>query len=184
MLPKYKILSLTAALVFAADQCTKYLIQILVPRGASIPILPGLFDIVHIRNKGAAFGLFSSLPDSTRIPLFYVTSAIAVILLLLYVISLKEKRRGPYLSLGLILGGAFGNITDRLLRDEVIDFLSLHWYDAWVNWKILNFSLHFKLEWPSFNVADSAITVAVVWLFLDILFSQKGHPIEISEKLK
>lgn len=157
---RYQLLAVILPLVFAVDQLTKLWIVRHLQIGESFTVIPGLFDIVHITNRGAAFGFMSQLPDHLRIPFFHATSLLAVAAIGIYFIKSEESTFGPYVALSLILGGATGNIFDRLVRGEVVDFLSFHWYDAWAT--ILNW--HFKVEWPSFNVADMAISCSVAWL--------------------
>ena len=155
-----------------ADQLTKRLILKFIPLGDSIPVIPGIFDIVHTRNKGAAFGFLAETPESFRLPFFFIVSTLALTLITIYFFRLKDPRRSIYVCLALILGGALGNIYDRIFLGEVVDFLSFHWYDKIVHWGIAGGWLRFRLEWPAFNVADSAISVAVVWLMF-LLSSNK-----------
>lgn len=161
---RIKILGIIIPIVFLADQLTKRLILKLIPLGDSIPVIPGIFDIVHTRNKGAAFGFLAETPESFRIPFFFIVSTIALTLITVYFFRLKDPRRSVYFCLALILGGALGNIYDRIFLGEVVDFLSFHWYDKVVHWEIAGMWLRFRMEWPAFNVADSAISIAVVWL--------------------
>lgn len=161
MINKYKIL-LIVPIILLLDQWSKaWVVQSLVKRD-SIPIIPNFFDIVHVTNKGAAFGIFRGMPESIRHPFFCILSLVAILLIILYYTRLKEKHLLPYVCLSLILGGAIGNLWDRFARGEVVDFLSIHWYDKMIHWQFGSFRLHFLLEWPAFNVADSAITLAVV----------------------
>lgn len=160
MKKRFKILFLLVPLVFALDQLIKLWIVTSLEPGAALPVLRGLFDIVHVTNRGAAFGLMAGLPDSVRAPFFHVTSCLALIAILIYYVRLDERSTGQFVGLSLILGGATGNIFDRIVRGEVIDFLSFHWYNRWAT---LGF-WHFKLEWPAFNVADMAISLSVFWL--------------------
>lgn len=152
--------------LFGLDQLTKAWILKQLPEGGSIPIISGFFDIVHVRNPGAAFGSFGSLPDSIRLPFFYLTSLIALGILLFYFFRMRYERSTLHLYLSMILGGALGNIFDRLLHGEVIDFLSFHWQERWSTLAFGDFYWRFKWEWPAFNVADSAITVGVLCLIL------------------
>lgn len=170
---KLKVMGLILPAVFLLDQLTKGLINHFIPLGAAIPIIPGLFDIVHTRNRGAAFGFMAHTPDSIRIPFFFVASFASLTLILIYFIKLKEERRSVYFCLAFILGGAFGNISDRIRLGEVIDFLSLHWYDKVLNWNFLGFRLYCRLEWPAFNVADIAISISVAWLAFAMISSPK-----------
>lgn len=173
---RVRILGLIIPTVFLADLLTKQLILRTIPLGGSIPVIPGIFDIVHTRNKGAAFGFLSGMPDSFRLPFFFIVSLVALTLITVYFFRLKDPRASIYTCLALILGGALGNIFDRVVLGEVVDFLSFHWYDKTVHWEIGGWWLRFRLEWPAFNVADSAISVAVVWLMILMMRDGKRPP--------
>ncbi len=181
---KYVILIALTLGVVVADQVTKYLtLRDLTTafEGAASPMGvfiskapdPG-FDGYHFRSKqayvlsenffrlryaenpGAAFGLFRSLPEAARGPLFHLVSIGAVLLITFYFSKLsgsKREERWALVGLPLVLGGAVGNYIDRLSRGFVIDFLEAHWFD--------------KAAWPSFNVADMAICVGVGMLVVD-----------------
>jgi signal peptidase II len=109
----------------------------------------------YAENPGAAFGLFRRLPPGARGPLFHLVSIGAVVLITLYYLRLKGTRQEIWALIGLplVLGGAIGNWVDRLARGFVIDFIEAHWKDVYT--------------WPSFNVADSAIVVGVIFLLID-----------------
>jgi len=175
---KLKILGIVALAVFLIDQGTKFLIVSNLPLGASTTIIPNFFDVIHTTNRGAAFGAFSNLPDHLRIPFFFVSSALALTVVLIYFFKVSPNHRSVLVALSLILGGAFGNIYDRIFRGEVVDFLSFHWYDRVAHFELGSYTVRFSLEWPAFNVADIAITVAVIWLLLVTL---KGGPPENSK---
>lgn len=170
MKKKLIILGVVIPVVFGLDRLTKQLILDFIPLGSSLPVFPGFFDIVHTRNRGAAFGFLAGLPDSVRLPFFTVVSAAALLAILLYFFFSCEERKDHLVGLALILGGAAGNIWDRIFFGEVIDFLSFHWHEKFVRWKLAGWSLNFKLEWPAFNIADAAITIAVLWLMFRSLF--------------
>jgi signal peptidase II len=133
--------------LFALDQLTKWLIRLNIPYGAEFPVIPGFFSLVHASNTGAAFSMF------TGNNLFFVglaVAALAVIIFLLIRDSRAQKAQQRLnlltkISFGLLASGILGNLTDRILRGAVTDFL--HFY---VN----------DYAWPSFNVADSCICVA------------------------
>jgi signal peptidase II len=165
-LGKAKILAVVAPLVFLIDQATKWAIKRSLAVGDIHPVWPGLFDIVHVRNRGAAFGFMANLPESIRLPFFFVVSSLALGLITVYFFRMKDGRKSIAVCLALILGGALGNIWDRLTLGEVVDFLSFHWYDRVANWRVAGWVLRFRLEWPAFNVADMAISIAVVWLMI------------------
>ena len=128
-------------------------------RGKPAVILSERFlRLRYAENPGAAFGLFRSLPEGARGPLFHLVSLGAVVLITFYFSRLsgsKREERWALFGLPLVLGGAVGNYLDRLARGFVIDFLEAHWFDSPT------------LIWPSFNIADMAICVGVGMLVVD-----------------
>ena len=172
---KYWILAITTPAVFIADQLTKWLVLNLMEVGDRIPIVPGLFDIVHFRNTGAAFGLFSSMPEAVRTPFFYVVAAVATILLAFLYRTLGDRERLMPAALSLVFGGIAGNILDRLRHGSVVDFLSLHAGDAVVTGKVFGIHYRFPLEWPAFNIADAAITAAMILIVVSAIRGRRGE---------
>lgn len=137
-------LTYLAVLVVVSDQVTKKLLGDYLPLHASKVIVPGFLDLVHVRNTGAAFSLLAGAQTGLR-QFFFVAITVLALVVMIYLLGRTPShevwmRRG----LVLILGGALGNLVDRLHYGEVIDFLHFH---------LGTFS------WPAFNVADSAITV-------------------------
>ena len=126
-----------------------------------IPVVPGFFNLTHVRNKGAAFSLFSTMPDGFRSAFFITVTLVAVAVLA--VLIKKTHERLLVTAFSLIAGGAVGNVIDRIRFGEVVDFIQ--WY-------------YKSYYWPSFNVADSAISVGVGLLAIDMLFgSSTKHQI-------
>lgn len=121
----------------------------------SITLSDAFFRFRYAENPGAAFGLFRTLPEGLRGPLFHFVSLGAVALILHYFRKLggTKEERWAVSGLPLVLGGAIGNYIDRLARGFVIDFLEAHWYE--------------QAAWPAFNVADSAICIGVGLLVID-----------------
>lgn len=113
------------------------------------------FRIRYAENPGAAWGLFRTLPEHIRGPLFDVVVLGAVLFIVYSVVRLRGRPEERWMMWGLplVLGGALGNYIDRLARRFVVDFLEAHWMD--------------KAAWPSFNIADSAICIGVALLMLD-----------------
>lgn len=152
---KYYLLLAVATLVVIIDQVSKYIIVAHIGLYESITVIPGFFNIVHVQNPGAAFGLFSQQAPMIRNIVLIGASVIAmgVILYLFY----QAPATYPLLSAGfaLILGGAAGNMIDRLRWGKVVDFLDLY---------IGSF------HWPAFNVADSAISVGMVVFAYYVIF--------------
>ena len=146
--------------LFALDQLTKWLVRQNIPYGAEIPIIPGFFSLVHASNTGAAFSMF------TGNNFFFIALASVALVAILFLLIRDPGTRTPHrrltnvtkTSLGLLAAGIVGNLTDRILRGAVTDFL--HFYVR-------------EYAWPSFNVADSCICVAAGLLILASF--QKGR---------
>jgi len=145
---------LVALAVIVLDQVSKLAIIRTLRLGQGFPVISGFFDIVFVLNPGAAFGFLASLSERVRNPLFILISVTAVILIVFYHARYLHARRRVSLALGLILGGAVGNLVDRLHYGMVVDFLDVH-----VG----------PYHWPAFNLADSAISVGVGLMILDML---------------
>jgi signal peptidase II len=158
MTPKFRIAAGAFLIVLVLDLATKIAIDMHLSYADRIPVIPGFFYLTHVRNTGAAFGLFSDAPKVYRLVFFISVSFIAVGIIISFFRKLSPGDRLAALALGLILGGAVGNLIDRIFRQEVVDFL------------------HFRLwrgySWPDFNVADSAIVVGVGLLVLELLASE------------
>lgn len=157
------LLPLTAALlVTAADQATKFWIVREFRLHESRPVIAGWFDLVHVRNTGVAFSLLSSLDPRWFNPILIVATALAAVAVLAYIYYLPQRGPAPF-GLGLILGGAIGNLFDRARLGYVVDFLDVYWRDY---------------HWPAFNVADIGITAGVFLLILDLILSkeEEGAP--------
>ena len=155
---RYLLLALLGVMIVIVDQVTKYWIVQSMRLHESIPIIPNLFSLTYIRNPGAAFGLLAGSSNAFRMVFFGITSLFALALLGTILLRLPEKDWVGQLSIAGILGGAIGNLIDRLRFGEVIDFL-----DVYVE----------SYHWPAFNVADSAITVGVACLIIHFAFERK-----------
>lgn len=165
---KYKILAVIFPVVFLLDQLTKWLVRSRLALGEYIAVIPGYFDIVHVANKGAAFGMFSGAASSFRIPFFYIVSVFAVIIIIVAYARLPAGDKLFAVIFSLILAGIAGNIVDRIFFGQVTDFLSFHIYDNYFDKVVMGYRLAFPLEWPAFNVADSAITAAMILLIISL----------------
>lgn len=141
------------------DQLTKYLVDSRFPVGAIKPVIPGFFNLVHVRNRGAAFGMLSSLSPEVAWIFFVVTTlgVLAVVGYLWY--RLPGNSVGASLGYSFILAGALGNFLDRLRLGEVIDFL-----DFYLG----------RYHWPAFNVADSLICLGA-GLLIWVIFTEEGE---------
>ena len=154
---KKTLLLWPALAVLALDQATKYLIATRFPLYETKTLVSGFFNLVHIRNKGMAFGIMNRPGTDWGGILLLGATLGAVALLLFWFYRLKSEEGAIAFPLSLILGGATGNLVDRIRLGEVIDFLDFY------------IGPH---HWPAFNVADSAITVGTLWLAGSLLF----HP--------
>ena len=150
-----------AAAVFLADQLVKGLASRLLPLHEPVQVLPGFFSLTLVHNTGMAFGLGAGRASALRAVLLALLSLAAIALLLGYASQAAPGRRGLRLALGLIVGGALGNIADRLRLGYVVDFLDFHWR---------------AFSWPAFNVADACISVGMGLLLLDLLRSRPRRP--------
>lgn len=144
---------LVAVSVVLLDQGTKELIVRSLRLGEAIPVIPGLFNIVFVFNPGAAFGFLATLGAGLRNPFFILISLAAVVLIFLYRSRYLRENRLASLALSLIMGGAIGNLLDRLRYGMVVDFLDFYLRDY---------------HWPAFNVADSAISTGVALMLLEM----------------
>ncbi len=170
---KIKRLLYWAVTVFVLDQLTKFWVLHAIAGQQPIVVIPNFFELVYVTNRGAAFGIFANLPDPYRAYVLLGVSGIAVLLIFFYYFSLPAQAKGMQIALSLILGGAAGNLYDRFARGEVVDFLRVHWYEKWVSWGWGKTVWEFKLEWPSFNVADMAISLAVIWLLWALIKEER-----------
>lgn len=152
--------------VILSDQLTKLQIMQTMRLHESISVIPNLFSLTYIRNPGAAFGLLASSSNAFRMAFFGLTSIFALGLLGTILVRMPERDWVGRVSVAGILGGAIGNLIDRLRYGEVIDFLDVY---------IENY------HWPAFNVADSAITVGVLFLIFHFAFEKKEDPPVTSE---
>lgn len=141
---------------FLLDQATKYAVIFTMPRGSSIPIMPG-FELVHITNRGAAFGIFHDASPVFRILFFGTVTVVCIWLLISWLGTTPPTQKLQRWGLLLILGGALGNVKDRVIFGEVTDFIHVYYK---------------SYSWPAFNIADSAICVGV-GLILLVLIRQK-----------
>jgi signal peptidase II len=160
------LLASVTGIVIVADQLTKLYIMQTMRLHESIPIVPNLFSLTYIRNPGAAFGFLAGSSNAFRMVFFGLTSIFALGLLSTILLRMPERDWIGRVSVAGILGGAVGNLIDRLRYGEVIDFL-----DVYVE----------NYHWPAFNVADSAITVGVIFLIIHFAFEKKEDPPVVSE---
>ena len=146
--------ALLVVAVLTVDRWTKLLIQKRFELNGSISVIDGLFNITYVRNTGVAFGIFSSISSPAKTVLLSVFTACAAVVVVTYSVRSPARNRLLQIALSLILGGALGNLYDRLVYSYVVDFIELY---------------AGSYHWPSFNVADSAISIGVALLALEII---------------
>lgn len=139
------------------DQLTKFIISRSIGLNNSLSVIPGFFDLVHVRNKGAIFGIFSQSRSQLVHILLMLASLVALALVIYYFFKTAISEKLLKISLSLILAGALGNLIDRIFRGYVIDFLDFS-IKGW--------------HWPSFNVADSCISVGALLLIFILFFKR------------
>ena len=153
---RWRLLLATAFGLLALDQATKFLVMAYIPEHRPVPVISGFFDLINIRNRGAAFGFLNRSDIEWQFWLFLGATLVAV----WAIAVLARNTRKPWLlvGLGLILGGALGNLVDRLRFRAVVDFLDVYWR----NW-----------HWPAFNVADMGICLGAACACL-VLWRPEG----------
>lgn len=153
-----------SALIVAADRITKDWVVAHIQLGGAIPVIDHVLRITHWTNEGAAFSMFadSSSPHGVRVGLIVFT-LVAALAVLVGMIRLGDRITLTTIALALILGGALGNVHDRIAYGSVVDFIEVH---------IINY------HWPDFNVADSAIVVGACLLFLDSLLPHRHEDVK------
>jgi signal peptidase II len=146
---------LIAVGVLALDRFTKRLVAKDISLHDSIPVIKRVFYITHVENRGAAFGLFNDSPTPWKIALLVTFSVVALVVVSALLWRSSRAMTPTAVGLSLILGGALGNLWDRVLNGKVVDFLLVYIG---------------SYQWPAFNVADSAIVVGAGLLVYEILF--------------
>lgn len=145
----------TIVLVMVLDQWTKILVLSHFEYGESLMMIRDFFSLTYVRNTGAAFGFLASANPSFRVPFFFAVPIIAMVILGFLYRDLPKSSRWRALALGLVTGGAIGNLIDRVRLGYVVDFLDFHYQNIYY--------------FPAFNVADSAICVGVAILLLSTM---------------
>ena len=146
---------ITIFAVIILDQWTKLLVLSKFEYGESVQVIMDYFSLTYVRNTGAAFGFMASANPAFRVPFFLAVPIIAMVILGFLYRDLPKESRWRSLALGLVTGGAVGNLIDRVRLGYVVDFLDFHYKNAYY--------------FPAFNVADSAICVGVAILLLSTM---------------
>jgi signal peptidase II len=153
---KYRIIGSLFVFLLALDQASKAVIERFFFLHESREVIPRFFNLTYVQNKGAAFGMFGTLPWAATI--FVIIALIAIVIILLYIRQIKAGEVWMPVCFALILTGAAGNLIDRFRLGSVVDFLDFY-YRGW--------------HWPAFNVADSCITIGVTLMAIKILLDRE-----------
>jgi signal peptidase II len=140
--------------IVALDQLTKAIVRATLPLHTSVEVIPGFLDFTHVRNTGAAFGILNASDFAFKTGLISLIAIVALVGVAVYAAGLPRDQVVARTGLALIVGGAAGNLIDRLSVGSVVDFVDVYWrtYHFW-----------------AFNVADSAITIGAALMILDML---------------
>jgi signal peptidase II len=147
---KYYLITL---LVLVIDHVTKWIVRVNMDLHDAIDILPNYLRLSYVQNSGVAFGLFATIESAWKPYVLAAMAVVAVIVILIYSSRMPLNRTLLQLALAITMGGILGNFTDRIMHGFVVDFIEFH----------VNESFH----WPTFNVADSAITIGIALLLID-----------------
>jgi signal peptidase II len=186
---KNLILAVTVPLVVIADQVTKALAVAYLkplsfeanPADRFVTVIDGFWRFKFAENTGAAWGLFRNTSAGFRVPFFIIVSLLAIVFIVWFFRRLEPKQKLLPLAVSLVLGGALGNLIDRALAGKVVDFID--WFitfDSPVNFGLFTVEAGQK-HWPTFNVADAAISVGVVLLVIEMFVGKKKEPGEEAE---
>ncbi|MGD2125839.1 MAG: signal peptidase II [Desulfobacteraceae bacterium] len=162
-----RLLALPALTVVVLDQISKLLVVYTLDIHQSVPVVHGFFNLVHVRNRGMAFGLLNRQGIDFTFYFLIVATIGAIALMLFWFSRLKPEERRIVFGLSLIIGGAVANLIDRIRLREVVDFL-----DFYIG----------SYHWPAFNLADSAITVGTLWLAVNMIFQHSSKQKRLREE--
>ena len=151
---------LLIVLLVALDQGAKMIIVRTIRFYSSIPVITGFFSLTHIHNKGAIFGMFNQTDGPLITIVLTAASLIALGMVIVYFFKTPASEKWMKISLSLILAGALGNLTDRVFRGYVIDFLEFYVK---------------RYHWPTFNVADSCISIGALLLVIVFFTRRPAH---------
>jgi len=165
---------LVAVVIFIIDQITKYNIKTSMALHHSISVIGDFFRITYVENSGMAFGM--SIGENVLLTVF---AAIASVAILIYFFYIKGEHFFARLAMIIIFGGALGNLTDRIFRGSVVDFLDFEFFDIYIpkfDFLFIHFPGYSMTRWPVFNVADIAVSVGMIMLLIFIVFDKETEP--------
>ncbi len=155
-----KYFFLIAVIVLLLDRLAKWIVATNIPLHDSIVVIPGFFHLTHVQNTGAAFGLFADSSAQWKVGALVSFSVVALVIVSALLWKNSHSLSTTTIGLSLILGGATGNLWDRMVSGHVVDFL-----DFYVG----------SYHWPAFNVADSAIVIGAILLVSEIVFAKPAN---------
>ena len=153
-LMKLRYLWITAS-IFLLDHLSKWIVRNRMELDDAIVIVPGFLNLSYVRNSGVAFGLFADIQSAWKPYVLAGMAVVAVIVILMYASRMPTNRMLLQIALAVTLGGILGNFIDRIAHGFVVDFIEFH--------------IRNSFHWPTFNVADSAITIGIGLLLLDTI---------------
>jgi signal peptidase II len=156
---KYRLFGGVFLVGLILDQWTKLSIVDHFRYGERLEVIPGIFDLTHVRNPGGAFSLFADGPFEWRMTFFVGATVLAIVLLMVFLARHEGEDWLTPSALGFVMAGAVGNLIDRLAYGEVIDFIDIHLWGGYT--------------WPTFNVADSAIVLGVGLLLFEVFLADQ-----------
>ena len=169
MAAKYRVFGVVALVLFALDRAAKMWVLLNLEIGERFDVIPGFFYLTHVRNPGAAFGLFANSGAEIKVIAFSAVAALALIIIAVHLRSLAPGEKRESAALALVAGGALGNLVDRLPyfgSVDVIDFLHLDWWHGY--------------PWPDFNIADIAIVAGVGMLVVEMVAREAAPHSDVS----
>ncbi len=140
------------------DQYTKFLVNTQIPLYYSIKVIDDFFNLTHVRNPGVAFGLFADQDSEYKVLVFILIASVAIVAILILYYQTPDDKKMVRVGLIMIFSGAIGNLIDRVVYKEVIDFVDIYFGNY---------------HWPAFNFADACITIGVGFMILDLF---QGEP--------
>jgi len=172
-LKKHSVFIFVTGICFFMDRFTKHLAVSFLKGRHSVSIFENFFNLTYVENTGAAFGLFSNMDRVFRIPLLTLVALLALVFIIYIYLKLSQEERITRLSLSFVLGGAIGNICDRMLHGYVVDFIDVHYYRTFT--------------WPAFNFADIVISIGAGLIVLSLIIGgtkESVHKIDNKGGLK
>lgn len=171
--PRYRLLVVLGVILAILDQAAKWSVVYYFENieGSRKVVVKGTFDLILTRNPGAAWSMLGDLePDWLRVSLFIVLSLAAIVFIFYYASKARVEQRLFLWGLGFVLGGAVGNLIDRILAGKVVDYLEFYSRAPWMV-DLLDCSKNWGCRFPAFNVADIAINIGVGLLILDAILT-------------